>query len=203
MNQKTERNRDNRRGAKESRAQIETLRERWPTAFPGSPHLVRPLEITAAGKIATAMGWSLAYTRGVLAPWKAKAIYCKACLAYDLRITLDGEPAEPVGDEAKEHAHNNLARWAARNERAAAPTVAPKVKPVTSSPAAARNGRPVTPAVAPKVDVQPATSSPAVASTSEPVRPAPQPELLPPSPGRLGLAGLKAAYRQRQQAGAA
>jgi sRNA-binding protein len=147
MNQKTERNRDNRRGAKESRAQIETLRERWPAAFPGSPHLVRPLEITAAGKIATAMGWSLAYTRGVLAPWKAKAIYCKACLAYDLRITLDGEPAEPVGDEAKEHARNNLARWAACNERAAAPTVAPKVKPVTSSPAA------------PKVDVRPATSS--------------------------------------------
>jgi sRNA-binding protein len=203
MNPKTERNRDSRRGAKESPAQIETLRERWPAAFPDKAHLVRPLEVTAAGKIATAMGWSLAYAWGVLAPWKARATYCKACLAYDVRITLGGEPAEPVGDEARGHARDQLARLAARKERAAAPAAVPKVKPVTSSPAAVRNGRPVTPPVAPKVDVQPATSSPAVTSAPEPALPAPQPKLPPPSSGRLGLAGLKAAYRQRQQAGAA
>jgi hypothetical protein len=50
--------------------QLALLRENWPVAFPAEPKSVRPLAIGATGEIASAMGWSLSYTLGVLARWK-------------------------------------------------------------------------------------------------------------------------------------
>jgi hypothetical protein len=44
------------RGAKESRQQLEALREKWPLAFPTKPYDIRPLAaqyaISAAGRFA-------------------------------------------------------------------------------------------------------------------------------------------------------
>ena len=48
---------DWKRGAAESRQQIELLRARWPKAFPAKGHEVRPLA-NAAPAIAEALGWS-------------------------------------------------------------------------------------------------------------------------------------------------
>ena len=48
---------DWKRGASESRQQIELLRARWPKAFPAKGHEVRPLA-NAASAIAEALGWS-------------------------------------------------------------------------------------------------------------------------------------------------
>ena len=76
------------RGAKESWQQIEVLREKWPLAFPVRPHDIGPLAIGAAGEIATTIGWSMLYTRGVLCRWKMATAYCRAVLSYDQRIAL-------------------------------------------------------------------------------------------------------------------
>ena len=59
--------------------------------------------------------------------WKMAPFYCQAVLAHDQRITLDGEPAEPVDAEAKELATKQLAKLAARH--AAKQTAAAKAKP--------------------------------------------------------------------------
>jgi ProQ/FINO family len=72
---------------------LRPLREKWPAAFPVKLHNVRPLAVGAPGEIAAAMGWSLAYTRGVLIPWKMSPAYCRAVLSHDQRIALDGSPA--------------------------------------------------------------------------------------------------------------
>ena len=61
------------------------------------------------------MGWSLPYTLSVLRHWKMAAVYCRAVLAHDLRIALDGPPAEGVDPGAKELAAKQLARIEARN----------------------------------------------------------------------------------------
>jgi hypothetical protein len=66
---------DRKRGTKDARQQLALLREKWPVAFPAEPKSVRPLEIGAAGEIASAMGWSLPYTLGVLARWKMAPAY--------------------------------------------------------------------------------------------------------------------------------
>ena len=111
------------RGAKEARQQLAVLRERWPIAFPVKSDEVRPLTVSAVGEIATDMGWSVPYTLGVLAPWKMALIYCRAVLAHDHRIALDGTPAEPVDAKAKDSATKRLAHLAARHaaKQAAAP----------------------------------------------------------------------------------
>jgi sRNA-binding protein len=126
------------RGTKEAAQQLAVLRERWPIAFPVKSHEIRPLTVGAVGEIATAMGWSVPYTLGVLAPWKMAPVYCRSVLAHDHRIALDGTPAEPVDAKAKESATKRLAHLAARHaaKQAAAPTKAkPKPAPPTETPA--------------------------------------------------------------------
>jgi hypothetical protein len=58
------------RGSKESLQQLAVLREKWPLAFPAKHQDVRPLAMGVARQVATAMGWSLPYTLGVLGLWK-------------------------------------------------------------------------------------------------------------------------------------
>jgi sRNA-binding protein len=59
------------------------------------------------------------------------AIYCQAVLSHDLRIGLDGSPAEMVNAEAKDLATRQLAQLAARKaaKKAAEPAAAAVVKP--------------------------------------------------------------------------
>ena len=133
------------RGTKEAPQQLVVLREKWPLAFPVTDQDVRPLAIGAASEIATAMGWSLPYTLGVLGRWKMASVYCHAVLCHDQRITLDGAPAEPVGAEAKNMAAKQVARLAARK----AATQAAKA----TAPAAAK----ATPALAPPIETPPKT----------------------------------------------
>jgi sRNA-binding protein len=124
------------RGAKESRQQLAVLREKWPLAFPSKHQDVRPLAVGAAREIATAMGWPLPYTLGVLVGWKMAPVYCQAVLRCDQRIALDGSPAEAIDAEAKDLAAKRLARLAAREAakkatKAAASALAePKTDPV-------------------------------------------------------------------------
>ena len=115
------------RGTKEAARQLAVLREKWPIAFPVKSHEIRPLAVGAVGEIAAALGWSVPYTLGVLAPWKMAPVYCRAVLAHDHRIGLDGTPAEPVDMKAKNSATKRLARHAAK--QAAAPAKA-KPRPV-------------------------------------------------------------------------
>jgi sRNA-binding protein len=128
------------RGTKEAARQLAVLREKWPLAFPVKSHEVRPLAIGAVGEIAAAMGWSLPYTLGVLAPWKMALVYCRAVLAHDRRIALDGAPAEPVDAKAKDSATKRLAHLAAHlaaRHAAKQAAAAAKTKP---KPAAASRG---------------------------------------------------------------
>jgi sRNA-binding protein len=120
------------RGSKESRQQLAVLREKWPLAFPVEHHDVRPLEMGAARQVASEMGWSLPYTLGVLGRWKMAAVYCQAVLSYDLRIALDGSPAETVDAEAKDLAAKQLAKLAARKaaKKAAEAAASAVVKPM-------------------------------------------------------------------------
>jgi sRNA-binding protein len=126
------------RGTEEAPQQLSVLREKWPVAFPVKDQHVRPLAIGAANEIASAMGWLLPYTLGVLGRWKMASVYCQAVLCHDQRITLDGAPAEPVGAEAKDMAAKQLARLAARQAaknaaRATAPAAA-KATPALAQP---------------------------------------------------------------------
>jgi sRNA-binding protein len=119
------------RGSKEFSQQLAVLRERWPLAFPTEHEDVRPLAMGVARQVAAAMGWPLPYTLGVLTRWKMAAIYCQAVLSHDLRIGLDGSPAEMVDAEAKDLATRQLAQLAARKaaKKAAEPAAAAVVKP--------------------------------------------------------------------------
>src|SRR3974377_314346 len=74
------------RGTKEAAQQLAVLREKWPIAFPFKSDEVRPLTVGAVGEIAAAMGWSVPYTLGVLAPWKMAPVYCRSVLAHAPRI---------------------------------------------------------------------------------------------------------------------
>jgi sRNA-binding protein len=123
------------RGAKESGQVFAALRARWPLAFPAQPRDVRPLASSVVGEIATAMGWSVSYTRGVLFPWKMAAAYCRAVLSHDQRITLDGAPAEPVDVKAKDLATKRLAQIAARKAKKAAEAAAHAVVKPKPAPA--------------------------------------------------------------------
>jgi sRNA-binding protein len=119
------------RGSKESLQQLAVLREKWPHAFPAKHQDVRPLAMGVARQVATAMGWSLPYTLGVLGRWKMAPVYCQAVLCYDQRIALDGSPAETVDAEAKDLATKQLAQLAARKaaKKAAAAAAAAVVQP--------------------------------------------------------------------------
>ena len=131
------------RGAKEARQQLEALRERWPVAFPASPRDVRPLAASVVGEIAGVMGWSAAYTRGVLFVWKMGPVYCRAVLAHDQRIALDGTLAEPVDAKAKDLATKRLAQIAERKAAEAASPAAvkpqPQPNPLPAAPAPLRD----------------------------------------------------------------
>jgi sRNA-binding protein len=72
-----------------------------------------------ANQIAETMGWSLSYSVGVLTYWKMAAVYCRAVLAHDQRITLDGTPVEAVDEGAKDLAAKQLMRLALRERREA------------------------------------------------------------------------------------
>ena len=117
------------RGTKEAARQLASLRERWPIAFPVKSDEVRPLTVSAVGEIAAAMGWSVPYALGVLAPWKMAPIYCRAVLAHDHRIGLDGAPAELVDAKARDSATKRLAHLAARHAAKKAAAAKPKTKP--------------------------------------------------------------------------
>jgi sRNA-binding protein len=119
------------RGSKEFPQQLAVLRQRWPLAFPTKHEDVRPLAMGAARQVAAAMGWPLPYTLGILARWKMAAVYCRAVLSHDLRIGLDGSPAEMVDAEARELATKQMAQLEARKAakkaaEAAAAVVRPK-----------------------------------------------------------------------------
>jgi sRNA-binding protein len=105
-----ERKREHERGTQEHSQQLRVLREKWPLAFPVRDQDVRPLAVDAARQIAATMGWSAAYTHGVLKPWKQTASYCRAVLCYGQRITLDGAPAETVDEAARDLAARELAK---------------------------------------------------------------------------------------------
>jgi sRNA-binding protein len=107
------------RGRKEAGKQLEVLRERWPLAFPVQRQDVRPLATGVANQIAETMGWSLSYSVGVLTYWKMSAVYCRAVLDHDQRITLDGTPVEAVDEGAKDLAAKQLTRLALRERREA------------------------------------------------------------------------------------
>jgi hypothetical protein len=112
---------ERKQGAKESRKQVAALRTKWPAAFPSDPHLVRPLAVGSPVIIAQAMGWTVAYTLGVLTPWKRSPSYCRAVLSY-ARIQLDGTPTDEQPDAgAREQAKKLLANFAARKAARAAP----------------------------------------------------------------------------------
>ncbi len=107
------------RGAAESRQQIEVLRARWPKAFPLKAHQVRPLA-NAAPAIVEALGWTNAYARGVLSAWLLREAYCRAVLQYPVRMNLDGSASEwAVDDEARALATARLAQIAARKAKEA------------------------------------------------------------------------------------
>jgi len=123
------------RGAKESGQVFPALRARWPLAFPAQSRDVRPLASSTIGEIATAMGWSTGYTRGVLFPWKMGSAYCRAVLSHDQRIALDGTPTETVDTKAKDLATKRLAQVAERKAAKAAEAAPPTmVKPKPAAP---------------------------------------------------------------------
>jgi sRNA-binding protein len=122
---------DRSRGTKDGQKQLAVLREKWPIAFPADAKDIRPLAISAAGELAAAMDWSLSYTLGVLTRWKMAPAYCKAVLAHDHRVALDGSPAEAIDANAKDLAAKQLARLA---ERETAKTAAKPVSPTPPKP---------------------------------------------------------------------
>jgi sRNA-binding protein len=88
------------RGINEQRAAIADLQRRRPKAFPTDAREVRPLAGTSIPLIVAGLGWSLAYTKGVLSVWKQRRAYCNAVLQYDLRRDLDGATTGAVVGES-------------------------------------------------------------------------------------------------------
>ncbi len=122
------------RGIKEAGQQLAVLRERWPLAFPVQTQDVRPLALGVAHQVAAEMGWSLPYTLSVLRHWKMAAVYCRAVLSHDQRISLDGTPAATVDAGAKDLAAKQLARLDARNAAKKKATAPAEPKPAPSHP---------------------------------------------------------------------
>jgi hypothetical protein len=123
---------DRNRGTKESRQQLDALRE---LAFPSKDEDIPPLAVGASREIAEAMGWSLPYTLGVLGHWKMAPAYCEAVQRCDQRNNLDGTPAEPIDAQAKDLATKRPAQLVAR-KTAKSPAKAPEpaVTPPTERP---------------------------------------------------------------------
>ena len=116
----TDRNREARRAYRESRTAIALLQQRWPAAFPETPHQVRPLIAGLTPLIAAALDWSRPYTRAVLRTWKLRPAYCRAVLEYPVRFDLDGNPTEqPVGEDARTMAKTRLDTWASKRRQPA------------------------------------------------------------------------------------
>jgi outer membrane biosynthesis protein TonB len=173
------------RGIKDSSRQLLVLREKWPLAFPLMLEDVRPLAGSASREIAAAMGWSLPYTLGVLGIWKLAAFYCRAILAHDQRITLDGASAETVDAEAKDLATKRLAELTAR-KAPKKPATGPK--PAVATAEQAPKEEAVT-APEPALEKPPEKPKPAadkakpkkVAAAAKPVaKPKPAPQKAPP-----------------------
>jgi len=145
---------DWKRGAAESREQIEVLRARWPKAFPLRAHEVRPLA-NAVPAIAEAFGWSNAYARGVLNPWVLREAYCRAVMRYPMRVNLDGSESElTVDDEARAMATSRLAQIAARKAQEAPRKQEAELAAVAQPPAAVPEPLPL-PEPAPEPPVVP------------------------------------------------
>jgi hypothetical protein len=70
----------------------------------------------------------------VLFGWKMTAAYCRAVLAHDHRIALDGTLAEPVDAKAKDLAAKRLAQIAAKAAKKAAVMAKPKPAPPPAAP---------------------------------------------------------------------
>jgi sRNA-binding protein len=86
-------------------------------SFPGQRPRVRPLQTGIRWTIAAEMGWSTAYTGGVLRIWTVRPQYCRACLNYPTRIALDGSPTdELVDDEARAMARERIEQPARKAE---------------------------------------------------------------------------------------
>jgi sRNA-binding protein len=67
-------------------------------------------------------------------------VYCRAVLAHDHRIALDGTPAEPVDAKAKDSATKRLAHLAARHAaKQAAASAKAKPVPPTETPTPLRD----------------------------------------------------------------
>lgn len=161
---------DWKRGASESRQQIELLRARWPKAFPSKGHEVRPLA-NAAPAIAEALGWSNAYARGVLSPWVLREAYCRAVLAHTTRINIDGSESEQtVDDEARVLASKRLALLAERKAQ----------EPQRKAQEAERKARAAAAAAA---SAQPSPPAPEHVEAALPV-PEPSPAPVPPESER-------------------
>jgi sRNA-binding protein len=158
------------------RAMVETLRTRYPMAFPKRSIDVRPLMIGIAQAIvADAPDLPPLVVGRALQLWTTRQAYLEATTVGAARVDLTGAA---VGAVTEGEAAFAAARLAKRLEgkRRKAPS----------------------PAVTPAADV-PRETPPVVA---KPPPPQPQPALADSS-GRLSLAGLKAAYRQRLAAAGA
>jgi ProP effector len=158
------------------RAMVEALRTRYPMAFPKRSIDVRPLMIGIAQAIvADAPDLPPLVIGRALQWWTTRQAYLEASTVGAARVDLTGAAAGAITEKDATFA---AARLAKRLER--------------------KRGKAPSPAVTPAVDV-PRETSPAVAKP----QPAPQPEpALVDLSGRLSLAGLKAAYRQRLAAAA-
>jgi sRNA-binding protein len=174
------------RGIKDSSKQLLVLREKWPLAFPLKLDDVRPLAAGASRDIAAAMGWSLPYTLSVLGIWKLAGFYCRAILAHDQRITLDGAPAETVDAEAKDLATKRLAELTAR--KAPKKTAMGPKKPAVAT--AEQAPKEAVTAPEPVLEKPPEKPKPAaekakpkkVAAAAKPVaKPKPAPQKAPPA----------------------
>ena len=133
------------RGTKEAAQQLAVLREKWPLAFPVNEQDVRPLANSVAYEVAAAMGWSHAYTLGVLSNWKLGSIYCQAVLHHDQRIALDGAPAEQVEPKARVMAIKRLATLAARKAAKAAKKIQKAAAKAAPTPPPPVDSPPMTP----------------------------------------------------------
>jgi ProP effector len=157
------------------RAAMETLAQRYPKAFPRRSIDVKPLMVGIANAILVDLPELRPHLGRALQWWTSRPPYLDACTVGAARIDLAGAAVGAVSEGEAAFAASRLAK---RLERIRRKTPAPAAVPVAKVPPAP--DPPETPKPAP-----------------------PQPRPIPASPKRLSLADLKAAYRLRQQAGAA
>jgi sRNA-binding protein len=173
----------------DAQKQIDVLRERWPAAFPAKARDVKPLEFGVASKIAAAMGWSNRYAWQVVARWKSWKVYCRAVLWTATRITLEGAPAQPVDDKARELARERLAKLAARALARQALPADEKTRPqsVPDRPAGNREAARDKRKTASSTPLRKTSLAPSPCEKSPTAKPVAS---RTPAPERLGIAGL-------------